>query len=260
MKSKRNIPVSRLLPGALIIYCIIITCFGIKGLFSAEHKHRMSSQALTVFFGLSTLILGWLLLDKRVVWKERKKLYKSDRLLQLPFRAYTAFFIFLISSFLVVGGITSIYDDQNMRDGLPMLLIGVVILLLIMIAVEHPKIWFSDTLSLDEIDEKTVEFTADGVFTYKEDAFTIQLDDKERAIRWNDITLIQAYKIDQLTFDTIVIEIHLADTYITIHDETPGYIKFMETASGKLTGFKNNWFEIVAFPAFETNLTIIYKR
>ena len=34
----------------------------------------------------------------------------------------------------------------------------------------------------------------------------------------------------------------------------------METASNKLSNFKKEWFRVVAFPAFETNLIIVYER
>jgi hypothetical protein len=34
----------------------------------------------------------------------------------------------------------------------------------------------------------------------------------------------------------------------------------MEIAAERLSNFKTDWFEVVAFPAFETNLTTIYER
>jgi hypothetical protein len=51
-----------------------------------------------------------------------------------------------------------------------------------------------------------------------------------------------------------------AETFISINDQTTGHMKFMETASDKLTNFKKDWFILVAFPAFETNLITIYER
>jgi hypothetical protein len=58
--------------------------------------------------------------------------------------------------------------------------------------------------------------------------------------------------------DSIVIEVHLDKTYFTISDDTPGHMKFMEIAADKLANFKKDWFTIVAFPAFKTNLTVVY--
>jgi hypothetical protein len=37
-------------------------------------------------------------------------------------------------------------------------------------------------------------------------------------------------------------------------------MKFMDTALEKLANFKKDWFPVVAFPAFETNLTTIYEK
>lgn len=34
----------------------------------------------------------------------------------------------------------------------------------------------------------------------------------------------------------------------------------MDEAEKRLPNFKNDWFPVVAFPAFETNLTIIYEK
>lgn len=100
----------------------------------------------------------------------------------------------------------------------------------------------------------------DGIFSYSDNSFTIQLDKETKTINWDDIELIKAYKIDQYTVDCIVIEIHLAETFITINDQTTGHMKFMDTASNKLSNFKKDWFTVVAFPAFETNLTTVYER
>jgi hypothetical protein len=58
----------------------------------------------------------------------------------------------------------------------------------------------------------------------------------------------------------LLIEIHLAETFLTINDQTAGHMKFMKAAAEKLPNFKEDWFPVVAFPAFETNLTTIYEK
>lgn len=218
-------------------------------------------------FGIPTLLFAWFLLDKRVVFKDNKKVRKADRLFQLPFSSFSILIIFIISSLFLVGGLATIFGDKDTSGGLPMLTIGLSVILLVAVALEHPKIWFSDTLNIDDIMEDIkntpqANFPAyqDGIFSYTENSFSIQLDNERKTIKWADISLIKAYKIDQYTVDGIVIEIHLAETFISINDQTPGYMKFMDTASNKLANFKKDWFRVVAFPAFETNLTTIYGR
>jgi hypothetical protein len=96
----------------------------------------------------------------------------------------------------------------------------------------------------------------EGIFTYTDHSFSIQ----SKKIYWKDIICINAYKIDQITVDCIVVEIQLAETSITLNEEMKGFMKFMESASTHLPNFKKDWFEVIAFPPFETNFTTIYER
>lgn len=100
----------------------------------------------------------------------------------------------------------------------------------------------------------------DGIFSYSGNTFSIQLVTEVRIIEWNDILLISAYKIDQFTVDSIIIDIHFAETCISINDQTEGYLKFMDVAAERLVNFKRDWFSVVAFPPIETNLTTIYEK
>ncbi len=157
--------------------------------------------------------------------------------------------------------------DKYISGGLPLLRAGLSTVILISIAIEHPKIWFSDSYNMEDEFEKMSDtpkenhpMYQDGIFTYSEFSFTVRLEAEILTIRWDEISLIRAYKIDQLAYDCIVIEIHLREMFFTINDETAGHMKFMDTASENLPGFKEDWFFVVAFPAFETNLTTIYKK
>lgn len=49
----------------------------------------------------------------------------------------------------------------------------------------------------------------DGIFKYRDDGFTVTFSDKFLSISWSEIKYIYAYKVDLLTTDCIVIEIHL---------------------------------------------------
>lgn len=264
---KLKVPISKQLTDNLILPCIAITGVGLYDLYSTGQKRFDQNIVFIILCGIPTLLFGWFLLDKKVEFKENKKVRKADRLFQLPFSSFSTLIIFIISSFFLVGGLAVIFGDKDTSGGLPMLLIGLTVIIFTAIAVEHPKIWFSDTYNMEDMSEEikntSIEnFPAyqDGIFSYTDNSFTIQLDKESKTINWNDITLIKAYKIDQYTVDCIVIEIHLKETFISINDQTAGHMKFMETASNKLNNFKKDWFAVVAFPAFETNLTTIYEQ
>ena len=262
-----KIPISKQLADNLILPCIAITGVGLYDLCSTGQK-RLDQNIVLISFGILTILLAWFLLDKRVDFKDNKKVRKkAARFFKLPFASISTFFIFLFSSIFLVGGVAIIIADKDTSGGLPILSIGLLVFTLTAICVEHPKIWFSDTLDIDDMIEEfkntpKENFPAyqDGIFSYGDNSFTILVNNETKTINWDDITLIKAYKIDQFTVDRIVIEIHLTETFISINDETTGYMKFMETASKKLNNFKTDWFMVVAFPAFETNLTTIYER
>lgn len=262
-----KVPISKQLTDILIIPCIAITAVGLYDLYSTGLKRFDQNIVFVLLFGVPTVLFTWFLLDKRVEFKANVKSRKSNSWVQLPFSSSSTLFIFIISSLLLVGGLGTALQKNDASSGLPMLLIGLSVVVLTAIAVENPNIWFTDSRSLEDDIERIKntlkeKFPAyqDGMFSYSDNSFTIQLDNEIKTIKWEEINLIKAYKVDQYIVDCIVIEIHLAETYISINDQTPGHMKFMETASTKLTDFKMDWFNIVAFPAFETNLTTIYER
>lgn len=264
---KLKVPISKQLTDNLIYPCIAITGVGLYDLYSTGQKRFDQNIVFIILFGIPTLLFVWFLIDKKVEFKDNKKVRKADRLFQLPFSSFSILVIFILSSLILVGGLATIFGDKDTSGGIPMLLIGLSAVVLTAIAVDHPKVWFSDTLNMDDMIEDIKNtpqgnFPAyqDGIFSFGENSFTIQLDIETKTISWDDITLIKAYKIDLYTVDCIVIEIHLAETFISINEQTTGHMKFMETASSKLTNFKKDWFTVVAFPAFETNLTTIYER
>ncbi|MDR6784344.1 hypothetical protein ABIE26_002267 [Pedobacter africanus] len=145
------------------------------------------------------------------------------------------------------------------------LLLSLLVVTLSVICLKRPKFLFPDAFNVDEMIAKYKDTPQenlfayqDGIFSYQDSSFTTQLNNKN--IHWDEITLIKAYKIDQYVVDCIVIEIHFQETFISINDQTAGHMKFMEMAAQKLDGFQKDWFTAVAFPAFETNLTIIYEK
>ena len=266
-EDKLKVPISKQLTDILILPCIAVTCVGLYDLLSTGQKRFDQNILFIILFGIPTLLFAWFLLDKKVEFKDNKKVRKADRLFRLPFSLFLLLNFFMFSFLILVGGLAIIFGDKDISVGIPMLCIGLTVIIFIAIVFEHPKIWYSDTFNFEDMyeeikDTPSENFPAyqDGIFSYDDNSFTIQLENEAKTINWHNITLIRAYKIDLFAVDCIIIEIYLEDTFISINDQTTGHMKFMQTASSKLNNFKKDWFSVVAFPAFETNLTIIYEQ
>lgn len=256
-----KVPISKQLVDALLLPCIAI---GVVGFYVLMTKGQIT---VLFFFNIPAILFAIPLLDKKTTFKNNSKVPKSKRLFKLPFSSSIMFPVFMLSLLLLVAEMVMTFKDNNITGGMPVLLASLLVVVLIVISIEHPKIWFSDTINTADMIELFKSQTLpqsstyhNGIFSYGYDWFTIRLAKETKTISWDEITLIKAYKRDLLTTDCIVIDIHLKDTFISINDQTEGHMKFMETAAQHLRRFKKDWFTVVAFPAFETNATIIYKK
>ncbi|MES2678845.1 MAG: hypothetical protein V4635_03130 [Bacteroidota bacterium] len=261
------IPISRQLAEQIIIPFLAVTAVPILDFFIAEHQQDNTNIVFLLLFGVPTIFLGWTLLYKKTNFKETIKVPSTKRFIRLPFNSSHCLFIFIISSFFIFGGIGNIIKYGGHSTGFSMLFIGTTVFVLTAIAHDHPRVWLSDSRNLEEEAERIKNtpkedfpMYQDGIFSYADNGFTVKLDKVTKTLSWAEITLIKAYKIDQFTVDSIVIEIHLDQTYFTISDETHGHMKFMDTAEEKLSNFKKDWFMVVAYPAFKENLTIVYEK
>lgn len=264
---KVKVPISRQLTDSLIIPFVAITGVALYDLYSTGQKRFDLNILILTVWGVPTIIFSWLLLDKKTDFKNVIKVRKSERLFKLPIRSFDSYIYFIIASLLIFSGLGSIYSNNDFSFGLPLFLSGLAVFLFVAISVDHPKIWFKDSFNAEDDHERYLNtpkenFPAyqDGIFSYDENLFTVQLDTEIKSILWDEILSIRAYKVDQFVVDCIVIEIQLGDTVITINDQTAGHMKFMEIAESKLSNFEKNWFMMVAFPPFETSLTEIYNR
>ncbi|MGI8670520.1 MAG: hypothetical protein ACR2J3_11860 [Aridibacter sp.] len=262
-----RIPITKRLTEEMILPCIAITAVVIFQLYTAGQKKIELNVILIILFGIPTILLSWFLLDKRFEFKEFAKSRKADRYFKLPFSLHSTFLAFIFFPILLFGGLLVIISDKNFAVGIPMFLFGLIPIILTAIAIEHPKIWFSDTINVIDLVKEIAEtpkenFPAyqDGIFTYKDESFDVKIDGETKHVNWDEINSIIAYKVDLLTVDSIIIEIYADDFAIKIDDQMAGSMKFMETAADKLENFRKDWYMVVAFPAFETNLTIIYEK
>lgn len=81
-------------------------------------------------------------------------------------------------------------------------------------------------------------------------------------IVWNDVEYICAFKIDLFAYDLICLKLNLKDEIVfEIDERMDNFNNLIDSLPVYLPGCleTNQWFDKVAIPAFETNLTLIYK-
>lgn len=81
-------------------------------------------------------------------------------------------------------------------------------------------------------------------------------------LHWGDIEEIHACKADLFTTDLIRLLFKKSgrDECFEIHEQMAGYHELVEALAKYLPGFGLDWFSDVAFPAFETNHRVIWRR
>lgn len=97
----------------------------------------------------------------------------------------------------------------------------------------------------------------------KETGFSVQQGpSKSVEVNWDDVNEIAAFKRDLFTVDMICLAIGCCDFAIEVNEEMAGWQDFVQKLPDNLPGCKSfpEWFLEVAFPAFETNTTVIFKR
>ncbi|HJW08735.1 MAG TPA: hypothetical protein VJ483_03825 [Holophagaceae bacterium] len=104
---------------------------------------------------------------------------------------------------------------------------------------------------------ETQETRDRGSFSASAAALFIQ----ESQIPWGSITEIKVFKRDLLTTDLICMEILQGELAVLIHEEMPGFDWVVHELGQHLPGVEpfERWFRNVAFPAFEPNVSVIYR-
>ena len=82
-------------------------------------------------------------------------------------------------------------------------------------------------------------------------------------VRFDEVSAIIAYKVDELTTDLVCCDVVTdageGEQMRTIHEELPGFGAAMASFES-LPGFDRTWGEAVISPSFEANRTVIYRR
>lgn len=80
---------------------------------------------------------------------------------------------------------------------------------------------------------------------------------------WDQAISIKAFKRDAWAVDLICLEIEMRDgSCIEVNEEIDGWDSLVQKLPDYLPGCKTmgKWYEIVAFPAFQLNLTSLFER
>ena len=83
----------------------------------------------------------------------------------------------------------------------------------------------------------------------------------DHAVLWSEISSVSAYKLDLITYDDfrLVIDFDNPPNRLDLSEECPGFQEFIQALESQFR-FPPNWWSTVAFPAFKTNETLLYRR
>lgn len=81
-------------------------------------------------------------------------------------------------------------------------------------------------------------------------------------IPWSDIDEIATYKDDLVGYDEVCLRFHSTswDEWFWLGEESPMFKDLEKMIRDQFSGIPENWFHDVAFPAFETNYRMLWKK
>lgn len=82
-----------------------------------------------------------------------------------------------------------------------------------------------------------------------------------QTLPWNKINLVWVYKLDMFIGDQICMLMVMNKAIaFEINEGMEGWDKLLKVIPDRLRGIKDGWWADVAFPAYETNLSLIYQN
>jgi len=261
-----NVPLSRSLARALLTAALVPVCYASYD-WCLHASRATPDQNLLVLcaFGIPSLYLGVCLLYRGATFRVCSKVRPEDRLFSLPWSSdKSQIGLMWLASNMMLG---LYYAHTTLLVGSVLFLVGGAVTVAVAITLDHPRILYSDSSYVDDpeapgsaVPEEILPAHQDGIFTYSEGAVSVVKKGITQTAAWTDITLIRAYKQDLLSIDRICVEVHTESFQFMFDDETPGWMKFMETAGQHLPRFNSHWIFDVAFPAYQPNPTTIYEK
>lgn len=102
-----------------------------------------------------------------------------------------------------------------------------------------------------------------GRITWNDDAVTVTDGDGSAGVfRWAALSGVFAWKVDLGGFDLVCLGCTHdgADELVRMHEDMEGFMDFVEEMQRRCPGYRSDWYTVVAFPAFEENLTLVWRR
>ena len=98
--------------------------------------------------------------------------------------------------------------------------------------------------------------------TFDGTAVSLETDTGISSVAWKDVDRISVYKVDLFAVDVICMGIESGNNSLNLDEDAEGWRELVEGLPEYLKGCAPfaEWFENVAFPAFDTNLFVIYER
>ena len=128
----------------------------------------------------------------------------------------------------------------------------------------HLKFVWVDTKSKDGklIKQKAFDlrYNYNGVFEYVDTGFNFTDKGETIFVAWSNIETIFAFKKDLMTVDELNIEVFLKDYMrIRLTEEIEGWYQFIIKIKEVFPSIDKEFDTKLIFPAFETNLTLVYN-
>lgn len=99
-----------------------------------------------------------------------------------------------------------------------------------------------------------------GAFQYTDDGFIYSRGDFSKDLKWSEITEINVYQKDLITFDEIRMEIVYGENSIEISEEIPGWYQFVLRTKEIFNSIPKNWDLEIVQPPFAINYKKIYSK
>ena len=84
--------------------------------------------------------------------------------------------------------------------------------------------------------------------------------DSMTAMPWASITLIEAIKVDCLTYDTIYLRFWAGTQFCEVCEDTPGFADVCESMGRCLVGVDPDWLSSVSRPPLEPSRVTVFRR
>ena len=82
----------------------------------------------------------------------------------------------------------------------------------------------------------------------------------DNEIGLSEINRIEAYKVDQMTYDTICFDIWFNDKIVTISEDNSHFDTLDNLFSKELINYHGNWRKKVTMPPFQENRTVVFEK